>query len=242
MKGNFSTCTLTGEAFPVPASPGLTRSGLTRWARGHTFIVMGWGLFCAAGCGYGSNTVSNPIPPADPRTASVPPSMSTTGESPWPPGATASSVSHEGVTIDVMVAPVQMSGNGPAPPVRAGDDVRLRIRVRDTNGQALPSTKLSAWLVARQGDSPLRPPALSRRVAALTAGDRLAPPEIDFNQYYVVALNDDATVTVVDPLFGFGGSKLLALVTLPGPGRDWACPRRQATVCERAHGRPRDRD
>ena len=59
-------------------------------------------------------------------------------------------------------------------------------------------------------------------MAALVAGDRLAPPEIDFNQYYVVALNDDATVTVVDPLSGFGGTKLLALVTLPGPGADWA--------------------
>ena len=61
-------------------------------------------------------------------------------------------------------------------------------------------------------------------MAALVAGDRLAPPEIDFNQYYVVALNDDATVTVVDPLSGFGGTKLLALVTLPGPGADWCLP------------------
>ncbi len=47
-------------------------------------------------------------------------------------------------------------------------------------------------------------------------------PELDLNAYYVLALNADATISVVDPLFGFGGSKLLALVPLPSPGEDWA--------------------
>ncbi|MBV8283628.1 MAG: YncE family protein, partial [Candidatus Eremiobacteraeota bacterium] len=111
---------------------------------------------------------------------------------------------------------------GSVEPPRAGDDITLRVRVRDANGRPLLSAKPSAWLVARQGDEPLRPPALSRRVAALVGGDRLAPPEHDFNQFYVVTLNDDATVTVVNPLSGFGGTKLLALVNLPGPGEDWA--------------------
>ena len=47
-------------------------------------------------------------------------------------------------------------------------------------------------------------------------------PEMDLNAYYVMALNADATITVVDPLVGFGGSKLLAMIALESPGEDWA--------------------
>jgi len=50
----------------------------------------------------------------------------------------------------------------------------------------------------------------------------LSHPTIDLNAYYVLALNHDATITVVDPLYGFGGSKLLALITLKSAGEDWA--------------------
>ena len=57
---------------------------------------------------------------------------------------------------------------------------------------------------ARSGAAGARPELLSR-------------PELDLNTYYVLALNADATITVVDPLFGFGGTKLLALVALPEP-------------------------
>src|SRR5690606_7024613 len=52
-------------------------------------------------------------------------------------------------------------------------------------------------------------------------GGFAARAKLDLNSYYVVALNHDATVGVVDPLFGYGGSKLLALVPLESPGEDW---------------------
>ena len=35
----------------------------------------------------------------------------------------------------------------------------------------------------------------------------MVPAELDLNQFYVLALNNDATITVVDPRFGFGGTK-----------------------------------
>jgi hypothetical protein len=36
----------------------------------------------------------------------------------------------------------------------------------------------------------------------------------DLNVYYVLVMNEDNTISVVDPLFGFGGSKLLSYVRL----------------------------
>jgi YVTN family beta-propeller protein len=38
----------------------------------------------------------------------------------------------------------------------------------------------------------------------------------------VLALNDEANISVIDPLLGFGSSKLLTLVMLKSPGEDWA--------------------
>ena len=53
------------------------------------------------------------------------------------------------------------------------------------------------------------------------SGGLFSKPDIDLNVYHVVALNGDRTISVVDPLFGFGGSKLLNLVDLPENGYDW---------------------
>ena len=41
------------------------------------------------------------------------------------------------------------------------------------------------------------------------------------NVYNVLTLNDEASISVVDPLFGFGGTKLLGMVVLESPGEDW---------------------
>jgi hypothetical protein len=50
---------------------------------------------------------------------------------------------------------------------------------------------------------------------------RRARPDVDLNTYYVLALNQEANISVIDPLLGFGTSKLLTLVILKSPGEDW---------------------
>ncbi|HEU4871099.1 MAG TPA: cytochrome D1 domain-containing protein, partial [Pyrinomonadaceae bacterium] len=39
--------------------------------------------------------------------------------------------------------------------------------------------------------------------------------------YYLLALNNESNISVIDPLLGFGSSKLLTLVMLKSPGEDW---------------------
>ena len=78
------------------------------------------------------------------------------------------------------------------------------------------------------------PPATSKETAreleSLINGSLFTPPELDLNTFYVVTLNHNATISVVDPLFGFGGTKLLALVPLAGPGSDWAAGKDGRTI------------
>jgi YVTN family beta-propeller protein len=52
-----------------------------------------------------------------------------------------------------------------------------------------------------------------------------ARPDVDLNSYYVLALNKSPDISVIDPLLGFGGSKLLTLVMLKSPGEDWLLTR-----------------
>ena len=53
-------------------------------------------------------------------------------------------------------------------------------------------------------------------------GSLRSRPDVDLNTYYLITLNQEANLSVIDPLLGFGGSKLLTLVLLKSPGEDWA--------------------
>ncbi len=53
-------------------------------------------------------------------------------------------------------------------------------------------------------------------------GSLRSRPDVDLNAYYLLALNEEANISVIDPLLGFGGSKLLTMVLLKSPGEDWA--------------------
>ncbi len=127
----------------------------------------------------------------------------------------------EGMAIDFDVRHYDPAGPHDRE-LREGDTVDIGFTVRDV-GSANPISSLNpaAWLaLARtRRDGPRA--SCTDLVRTALGQSLLSRPELDLNAYYVVALNDDATITVVDPLFGFGGTKLLAMVALQSPGEDW---------------------
>ena len=139
-----------------------------------------------------------------------------------PPGSLRGRYEHAGVTAELAAFPTGAPPGRKPGELRAGDDVTFRFRLADAaTGAPIANARPAAWVVrhdAAQDD----PATLAGQVGKLVQGDRLAPPEADLNRYYVLTLNDDATLSVVDPRFSFGGTRLLALVTLPGVGADWA--------------------
>lgn len=101
-----------------------------------------------------------------------------------------------------------------------GDATTFRFQLRDGNGRPLSGLRPAAWLGLRR--DPAKPATdCKRQIAGYLAGDLFARADVDLNSYFVLAMNDEATISVVDPLFGFGGSKLLALIDLEKPGADW---------------------
>ena len=128
------------------------------------------------------------------------------------------SLAHEGIEVEVTIEPLDGASE-----LREGDQARVRIAVTDGNtGTPLSALYPAAWmdLLPPSGDLDENP--CRSKIQGFLGGSLLSRAEVDLNVFYVLAMNADASISVVDPLFGFGGSKLLAMVQLPSPGQDWA--------------------
>jgi DNA-binding beta-propeller fold protein YncE len=127
-----------------------------------------------------------------------------------------------GTAVELTLMRADPGANQPTATLRAGDDVAVCLRITDAaTGASITGAKPAAWLTPRVDNEPRDTASLARKIGALLQGSPMITAELDLNQFYVLALNTDATITVVDPRFGFGGTKLLALVPLPGNGADW---------------------
>lgn len=138
-----------------------------------------------------------------------------------PPDAASKSWSAEveGLRVDVTMEQV---GQDPLGWVE-GQAVRVEFTVKDATGQPVPRLYPAAWLdrlpTSRAEEAK---DACKHKVQTFLGGGLMAEPEGNLNVYHLLALNEDKTITVVDPLFGYGGTKLLALIELAANGEDWA--------------------
>jgi hypothetical protein len=124
----------------------------------------------------------------------------------------------QSVEVQFTIEPADATRTS-AQPLRAGDIARVRFRVRDKVSKTpLEGRYPSAWMVLHGDDNA----TCRQRVQRLLNPGIFSRPEIDLNTYYVLVMNADATIGVVDPLFGYGNTKLLALIPLPAPAQDWA--------------------
>jgi YVTN family beta-propeller protein len=141
-----------------------------------------------------------------------------------PEGAATWRAEREGIRVEAKIAPLEEQPAGAR--FQEARPVTVQFAVSDTtSGRTLSGLYPAAWMdrvpaAAAADTSPAE--SCKKKVESFLGGGLLAEPEVNLNVYYVLALNDDATITVVDPLFGFGGTKLLALIRLPSPGEDWA--------------------
>jgi YVTN family beta-propeller protein len=107
--------------------------------------------------------------------------------------------------------------------LREGDPARFRIKfTTESSGAPLSGVYPAGWLASRTSAEPLDRARCTARVAAFVGGNMFTRPALSLNEYYVIALNGDGSLTVVDPQFGFGGTKLLGMVQLEATGFDWA--------------------
>jgi YVTN family beta-propeller protein len=127
-----------------------------------------------------------------------------------------------GMAVELTLRHVAPGKGGAA--FQEGDEVAVTVKITDAqSGAPMRGLFPTAWMSLRQPDDPDDvAKRCVRKVATFSAGNVFRRPEVDLNVYHVVMLNADATISVVDPHFSFGGTQLLAMLPLASPGEDWA--------------------
>jgi DNA-binding beta-propeller fold protein YncE len=122
-----------------------------------------------------------------------------------------------GIALQLEVEPLEEQESPAA--THAGRTLRVRLALHYDATQA-PLTGLhpSVWMSLREGADV---PCNTRARAFLRRGLMEKQPDLDLNDYYVLALNQDETIHVVDPQFSSGRTRLLASIALPGRASDW---------------------
>jgi len=134
------------------------------------------------------------------------------------PGATPQIFTAEGITIEFSVEPVRPTQAAPM----VGEEATIRFKISGTNGSVpLSNLRPVAWIDQRLTTQVSEARACREKVQSFLQSSFTKRPTLDLNAYFILALNNEPNISVIDPLIGFGGSKLYTLVPLKSPGEDW---------------------
>jgi YVTN family beta-propeller protein len=131
-------------------------------------------------------------------------------------------ITREGVSVefDIKLAGAQPEGMPDA--LREGASATVTFRIRDTmTGTPLTGLRPAAWLDMRKQAGVTDAKRCHDKVQSFLQSSFSARPAVDLNKYYILALNQEPNISVIDPLLGVGATKLLTLVMLKSPGADW---------------------
>ena len=124
-----------------------------------------------------------------------------------------------GIAVDLSVGPAD-----PAQGVlRSGEQATVRLRLTEMQtGQPMVNLHPRAWMQARGSGEAPNEAECREKVGNFVAGALPQRADVDLNAFVVVTLNDDKTLTFINPQVALTVSKLESIVVLPGVGVDWA--------------------
>ncbi len=92
-----------------------------------------------------------------------------------------------------------------------------------TTGAPVRGLRPLAWLTQREvGAQPPDEEACKQQIRTYLGGRIAAQADVDLNKFLLLALNDDNTISVINPQIAFDRTKLLKLLTFSGKPEDWA--------------------
>jgi YVTN family beta-propeller protein len=127
----------------------------------------------------------------------------------------------EGISIEFSVEPMS-SDKRDTKELLAGTEATVRFKIVEATGRkAISNVRPAAWIHRRELAQTPNATECREKVQQFLQPNFSRRPTIDLNSYFVLALNHEPNISVIDPLSGFGGSKLYTLVPLDSSGEDW---------------------
>jgi hypothetical protein len=130
-------------------------------------------------------------------------------------------VSREGVNVEFSVLPLGGVGEVTA---ESWADVTFRVTDAGT-GDPIKGRFPAAWMDIGEAWEAMgeRPMDCKTRVATYLQGIVGVRPMIDLNSHFLLVLNRDNSISVIDPIVGVTGiTNLFTQINLNRPGADWA--------------------
>ena len=141
------------------------------------------------------------------------------------------SIVRKDAKIDFTAAPVH------TPMVLEGEVADISFRITDaTTGAPIQTLLPSAWLDIKRDAAPKEGtpaaviPVLScdEKIRSYLRGILGYRPTLDLNSYFVLGMNNDSTISVIDPVLGISNyTQLFTMIYLKNPGEDWTADREE---------------
>ncbi len=111
--------------------------------------------------------------------------------------------------------------------IRAGEAARATFRITDaTTGKELSGLQPAVWMdlwPPAEGGTLDKEAACEAKIQGYLGGQLTERPLVDLNGYYLLALNQTPSISVIDPMVNLAGkTQLFSSINLPSPGADWA--------------------
>lgn len=140
----------------------------------------------------------------------------------------------DGVSIEFVTETTNKDG------VLEGEYADVKFRITDAQtGEPVKGIYPAVWIDMAEAwnrkqkqsekDKPLT--SCKDRVALYMQGIVGMRPMVDLNSYYVLVMNQNKTISVIDPIIGITGiTKLYSVINLRAPGGDWAKSKDERTL------------
>lgn len=89
------------------------------------------------------------------------------------------------------------------------------------NNKAIGGLRPKAWLSLRRSEQVATETSCEAKVKSFASGQLATRADVDLNSYLLLTLNQDKTITFINPQVAWSRSKLESIVVLPEQGLDW---------------------
>ncbi len=137
----------------------------------------------------------------------------------------------DGLRVEMQAAPLESSSGHTR--LIANDTIHLRFRVAEDggSGKAVSGLRPLAWMTKRSASSKTPTKEECKKTIRGLLGGRLArKAEVNLNEYLLITLDDNNSISIIDPQIESSKTKTLGMVSLSSKGSDFALAPDRRTV------------